>query len=291
MSGGVNPLLGFVSESHETPKDEQDNLERSAKKVKEGEHQFNHCPRQLLSYKDLEEKVQDKGLTTDVMKKGVQSYKDSVLGTSSGQLLGGWSQSMEMSDEEELVEDEEDEKNNLQVEELQVGGYDCPTILLSQKEESRIYRPWKRGVIVKMLGRKIGYKALENRLKQMWVRSGVINIVDLGNDYFLVTFTSKEDQYHAMMNGPWLIYDHYLTVREWTPNFNPSDDHIEKVAVWVRFSGLPIEYYDAKVLTFIGNRIGRTVKVDRNTLQQDRGNMQDSVLKWISLNLYLLCFP
>ena len=33
------------------------------------------------------------------------------------------------------------------------------------------------------------------------------------------------------MNGLWLIYDHYLTVGEWTPNLNPFDDHIEKVAV------------------------------------------------------------
>jgi hypothetical protein len=34
---------------------------------------------------------------------------------------------------------------------------------------------------------------------------------------------------------------------------------------------LPIEYYDAKVLHSIGDRIGRTVKVDKNTLTQERG--------------------
>lgn len=39
----------------------------------------------------------------------------------------------------------------------------------------------------------------------------------------------------------------------------------------MRFSGLPIEYYDAAFLGFVGNRIGRTVKVDRNTLSQERG--------------------
>ncbi|MCH87312.1 hypothetical protein A2U01_0008179, partial [Trifolium medium] len=41
--------------------------------------------------------------------------------------------------------------------------------------------------------------------------------------------------------------------------------------MWVRFSGLPIEYYDTKMLHFIGNRIGRTVKVDRTTQAQARG--------------------
>ncbi|MCI97078.1 hypothetical protein A2U01_0118378, partial [Trifolium medium] len=42
-----------------------------------------------------------------------------------------------------------------------VKGYACPEIVLSQHEEKRIQRPWRRGVIVKLLGRRIGYKALE----------------------------------------------------------------------------------------------------------------------------------
>jgi hypothetical protein len=43
------------------------------------------------------------------------------------------------------------------------------------------------------------------------------------------------------------------------------------VAVWVRISGLPIEYYDSRVLKNIGNKIGSTVKVDKNTVMQERG--------------------
>jgi len=60
-------------------------------------------------------------------------------------------------------------------------------------------------------------------------------IVDIGDDYFLVTFTSKQDQYQTMLGGLWLIYDNYLTLREWNPNFNPLDDHLEKVVVRVHF--------------------------------------------------------
>ncbi|MCI17709.1 hypothetical protein A2U01_0038859 [Trifolium medium] len=61
------------------------------------------------------------------------------------------------------------------------------------------------------------------------------------------------------------------TIEEWSPNFQPASDTIEEVAVWVRISGLPIEYYDAKVLRLIGNRVGKTVKVDKTTLMQERG--------------------
>lgn len=68
-----------------------------------------------------------------------------------------------------------------------------------------------------------------------------------------MTFTNEEDQYVALMDGPWLIYDHYLSVREWKPNFFPASDAIEQVAVWVCVSGLSIEYYDVIVITFIEN--------------------------------------
>jgi hypothetical protein len=73
------------------------------------------------------------------------------------------------------------------------------------------------------------------------------------------------------MDGPWFIYDHYLTVQEWKPNFNPVSDTIKEVSVWMRISGLPIEYYDSQILSFIGNNVGKTVKVDKNTLTQEMG--------------------
>lgn len=46
------------------------------------------------------------------------------------------------------------------------------------------------------------------------MENGVIFIIDMGNDFFLATFSSMEDRDHALEGGPWLIYDHYLIVRE-----------------------------------------------------------------------------
>jgi hypothetical protein len=104
----------------------------------------------------------------------------------------------------------------------------------------------------------------------MWVRKGVINIIDLSNDYYLVAFSHEDDQYSALMDGPWFIYDHYLTVKEWSPNFHPASDTIKEVAVWLRISGLPIEFYDSEILHYIGNKVDKTVKVDKNTLSHER---------------------
>lgn len=84
----------------------------------------------------------------------------------------------------------------------------------------------------------------------MWVRKGVLHIIDLGRDYYLVTFSHKDNLVKALLEGPWLIFDHYLVVKKWCPDFDPATAAIEKVSVWLRFSGLPIEYYDYDVLKF-----------------------------------------
>jgi hypothetical protein len=102
-----------------------------------------------------------------------------------------------------------------------------------------------------------------------------------------VYFSNEEDYTKSLEEGPWLIYDHYLVVREWCPNFYPGSATIDKTAVWVRIPDLPIEYYDAKVLHFIGNRIGKTVKVDKNTLFQERGKYA-SICVEVELNKPLL---
>ncbi|XP_058733622.1 uncharacterized protein LOC131605262 [Vicia villosa] len=140
---------------------------------------------------------------------------------------------------EGMGDDLESEYGEITVEEEWIGGYECPNFIFSEKEAKRIQKPWKRGVIVKLLGKRIGYKALENRLNQMWVRRGVISIIDLSNDYYLVAFSHEDDKKAAMENG--LISD------------------------------LPIEYYDPRALAFFGDRIGKTVKVDNTTRKQERG--------------------
>jgi hypothetical protein len=48
----------------------------------------------------------------------------------------------------------------------------------------------------------------------------------------------------------------------------------------VRIPDLPIEYYDAKVLTFIGNRIGKTVKVDKKYFVAGTSEGLTKAWKW-----------
>lgn len=48
-----------------------------------------------------------------------------------------------------------------------------------------------------------------------------------------------------------------------------------------------MEYYDSKILHFAGNRIGKTMKVDKNMLTQERGKY---ARLYVEVNLTKLLF-
>ncbi|KAJ6901414.1 hypothetical protein NC651_019240 [Populus alba x Populus x berolinensis] len=96
------------------------------------------------------------------------------------------------------------------------------------------------------------------RLHVLWRIQGGLSLVDLGNEFFLEKFSNAEDRDFALFEGPWMVADHYLTVRRWHPNFDPEEATIERR--W------------RSVLWKIGNHIGRTLKIDRTTSKGTRGN-------------------
>lgn len=88
----------------------------------------------------------------------------------------------------------------------------CLVIKLSQEEKIRLRRPWRQTLIVKVMGRTIGYNYLFRLNKALWKPKVPTSLVALENDYFIVRFSSIDDYDHAKFEGPWMIMDHYLLV-------------------------------------------------------------------------------
>lgn len=101
-------------------------------------------------------------------------------------------------DESDAKEDEDEDK--------------CPTIRLSAEEKKRIRKPWLKSLIVKVLGKRVGFKFLERQITQLWKPKAPFNLANLGNDFYLVRLGCHENHDIALFGSPWLIFDHYLTV-------------------------------------------------------------------------------
>ncbi|KAL4303029.1 hypothetical protein GQ457_10G025080 [Hibiscus cannabinus] len=126
-------------------------------------------------------------------------------------------------------------------------------------------------VVVRLLGRQIGYRMMWNRLQALWKPTGQFQLIDLENDYFLVKFAVEGDYVNVLADGPWTIFGHYLTVQPWTQEFSTSQEFPSHVLVWVRLPGLPYRYYTKALFRRIAAILGQIIKVDYNTVGGERG--------------------
>ncbi|XLR24568.1 hypothetical protein S83_052468 [Arachis hypogaea] len=107
------------------------------------------------------------------------------------------------------------------------------SIEMNKAERKRLEKPWKNALIIKLLGRKVAYEVLKRRLDTIWAKSGGMDLIDLGNNFYVVRLFNDEDYWHVLEGDPWLLFYHYLTIRRWAPEFNPFETSINKVAAWL----------------------------------------------------------
>ncbi|KAJ4830111.1 hypothetical protein Tsubulata_001320 [Turnera subulata] len=87
----------------------------------------------------------------------------------------------------------------------------------------------------------------------------------------MVSFYNKEDRLRVLIDGPWILLGHYLTVEPWRPQFDPTGHKVITIVAWVQLLGLSREYYDCLLLNEVCNEIGQLVRVDYNTQEGLRG--------------------
>lgn len=108
-----------------------------------------------------------------------------------------------------------------------------PEVPVSDEEFLEWCKPWKGMLVAKVLGRKVSFKILENKIQNEWAKKGKVKIVDIPRGYYLVQFTDADDYKHALFEGAWRVSDHYILVQRWRPGFLQNVEFERHVVVWV----------------------------------------------------------
>lgn len=146
-----------------------------------------------------------------------------------------------------------------------------PKISLDKKIFEDLCQCWRDALVIKLLGKNIGCTIMKDRLHRLWKPKGGFDIIDVDNGYYMVKFDMQEDKDRIVAGGPWMLFDHYLCVFYWSPDFASSNAKIQKTMVWVRFLGLNLLYYSESVLMGLASVIGKPIRVDTNTLNVEWG--------------------
>ncbi|XP_020229303.1 uncharacterized protein LOC109810290 [Cajanus cajan] len=148
---------------------------------------------------------------------------------------------------------------------------DLNSLMKEMEEFEEWCSPWRNSLVINVLGKRVAYKMLDNKVQREWAKSGIVRLVDLTQDYYLVQFSSEDDYKHALYEGPWMIADHYIVVQRWRPFFTLTTSQTRKIAAWVRIPGLPIELFNDRFLWRVGSKLGTMLKIDKLTSVQTRG--------------------
>ncbi|XP_020216874.1 uncharacterized protein LOC109800506 [Cajanus cajan] len=199
--------------------------------------------------------------TNVVLSNQSKSYKESLLTSDGGKIFTDFNSLIkEMENPEDAVYHEKEvvrDESELDP---------CPKIYVTQEEFEEWCAPWKNSLVIQVLGKRVAFRMLDNKVQREWARTGVVRLIDMSEDHYLVQFTSEEDYKHALFEGSWLIEDHYIVVQIWKPFFMVTAKQTRKIATWIRLPKLPIELFNDRFLWRVGNKLGTMLKIDKLTL-------------------------
>ncbi|XP_057432308.1 uncharacterized protein LOC130725066 [Lotus japonicus] len=151
------------------------------------------------------------------------------------------------------------------------GDRQLPKLFVDRSVIEGMCSPWKDALVVNLLGKRLGYRIMKTKLSNLWRLSGDFALLDVDNGFFLVKFDQEEDKRKVIDGGPWMIFDHYLAVATWNRSFICPVAQITTTLAWIRIPGLNVTYYNESFLLSLAKLIGKPIKVDRNTLNAERG--------------------
>ncbi|XP_006606936.1 uncharacterized protein [Glycine max] len=147
-----------------------------------------------------------------------------------------------------------------------------PTVIIDDSMFEGLYALWQEALVIKLIGKSIGFHVMKERLTRIWKLNAGFEILDIDHGYYMVTFDQEAYRVKLIGEEPWMIFDNYLIVELWTPDFISPVASINKTMVWIRFPGLNnLVYYDETILLALASAIGKPVKVDINPKDVRRG--------------------
>jgi len=104
--------------------------------------------------------------------------------------------------------------------------------------------------------------SLRNKLSAHWKDLGRWGVQVIGKGFFEFTFSSLEDLKRVRSIGSWNLSLGFIKFFAWTRDFSPNTQQNTSAQVWVKFYGVPQEYWRKRILFAIVSSIGTPICTD-----------------------------
>jgi hypothetical protein len=110
--------------------------------------------------------------------------------------------------------------------------------------------------------RKLVIGAFERAMEKAWGLHRQAQFKDLGDNRFIVRFSSEGDWYQALHNGPWQFDFNIVLLKNYNGSVRPSDIVFDTMDIWIRVLDLPMDMMNRVYGEIIGAWVGKFIRVE-----------------------------
>ncbi|KAF7808425.1 reverse transcriptase [Senna tora] len=132
----------------------------------------------------------------------------------------------------------------------------------------------KRAIVALVDWREIPDFRLQHIINSQWKLQGFVTVKAQVRNFYILDFQNEEDWSFMLLNGPWMVKNSLLVIQKWQPELAAENLRIDKVAIWLRFSGIPLELISNYTAISLGQYAGEVIELDP---QNDNGNRLEFV--------------
>lgn len=144
---------------------------------------------------------------------------------------------------------------------------ESPTIQVTSPEVANLHNDLaKHAVICRFNGFWPNSDALHHWILSTWSPDCEIHLCSKG--FFIVSFTTEQERDNIINQGPWFWGKDGLFTTPLFPEFDANTMKISTMPVWVKLYNLPLHFWHYKVLSAIGNSLGKILKIDGDRVNQ-----------------------
>lgn len=144
-------------------------------------------------------------------------------------------------------------------------------VVFTDQESQKLKKPWFNALLIQMVGQQRSILNIGKHLKGLWKLSNDLEVTDLDKGFYFIRTKIEEDYLSIQTGGPRFLFRYFLAIQQWKPRIKHSQGVIDRMAIWVQFPELRVEYFDLFALYKIGKLIGKPIKVDCYTMQAKKG--------------------
>lgn len=93
-------------------------------------------------------------------------------------------------------------------------------------------------------------------MPRKWQKEGRVRGIALSREKFQFIFQTEHDLVDVLEKGIQTFNEWALVLERWVEN--PPEDYLQFVPIWVQISQIPVNYYNLKALTMLGDLVGQT---------------------------------